>query len=155
MEVIHSVSKHLCAFLELMGGPTQLRFRFVFPWLSPHHWELVELIRGAKPEAEAAKLATQQRIRHADVMRVRNATARAQGAMFAIIGGVAGITEGATLLGTLEAARGAEEGALAAMDLLHGGEHRAWSTRAIQGPYWKPRGSMKAPPAFWLTTANY
>jgi hypothetical protein len=65
-------------------------------------------------------------------MRVRGATARLQSGMFAILGGVQGIVEGAPLLGTLSAAEGVEQAVVAGADLATGTEHRAWSAEAVQ-----------------------
>jgi A nuclease of the HNH/ENDO VII superfamily with conserved WHH len=104
----------------------------VWPWFSPAHWALVEIKRGSSPEQEAAKLAALERIRRADIMRVRQAMVRFQGGMFAIVGGAAGIAEGAPLLGTLEVAGGAEQTALAGAHVATGKERPAWSTSAIQ-----------------------
>lgn len=58
------------------GGVDTAHFGFVRPWLTAAHWELVEIIRGRPPEHEAAALAAREKIRHADVMRVRRATVR-------------------------------------------------------------------------------
>ena len=120
------------AFVRLArkdGGVDTARFRLVRPWFSPPHWEFVEIVSASTPQQEAAKLAAEEKIRHADVMRVRGAMVRAQGAMFAIVGG---ILEGAPLLGTLEAVAGAEQGVLAGKDLATGKVNRAWSTKAVQ-----------------------
>jgi hypothetical protein len=107
-------------------------FRFVWTGSEPEHWQLVEIVRGATPERKAAELAAREKIRHDDVMRVRSGINRGQGGMFAIVGGIGGIVEGAPLLGTLEALGGAEQVGLAGLDVATGKEHRAWSARAVQ-----------------------
>ncbi len=114
------------------GGVDTAHFRLVQPAFDTPHWEFVELNRGQAPEQGAAALAAREKIRHADVMRVRGASSRFQGGMFAVIGGINGIVEGAPMLGTLEVAGGAEQAALAGADLATGEEHRAWSARGIQ-----------------------
>ncbi|MGD9724272.1 MAG: HNH endonuclease [Pirellulales bacterium] len=118
------------------GGIDTAHLRFVSPWLwGGPHYELLGLKRGATPKQESEALKERQRIRHEDVMRVRGAINRAQSAIFAIVGGIEGIAEGAPLLGTLGVAAGAEEAGLAAKELATGKPQRAWSTQAIQAAF--------------------
>ncbi len=134
------------------GGVDTAHFRLVQPAFDTPHWEFVELNRGQAPEQGAAALAAREKIRHADVMRVRGASSRFQGGMFAIIGGINGIVEGAPMLGTLEVAGGAEQTALAGADLATGEEHRAWSRAAFK-PCWKPPASTQKRRGFSPITA--
>jgi hypothetical protein len=123
------------AFLPLHrkdGGVDTAHFRLIVPWFSPPHWELLEVKRGVTPAQESAALTQREKIRHADVMRVREGIARIQGGMFAVVGGIGGIMEGAPLLGTLEATGGAEQVGLGAAGIATGKEYDAPSARAIQ-----------------------
>jgi hypothetical protein len=126
---------YLEAFLPLHrldGGVDTAHFRSVRPWFAPPYWELLEVQYGVAQKDAAAAAAEREKIRHINLLRARLATARLQGSMFAIVGGIGGIVEGAPLLGTLEAAAGVEQGGLAVADLATGKEHEALSARAIQ-----------------------
>ena len=126
------------AFVRLKrrdGGVDSAQFHFVSPWFSAPHWEFVRLVQGAAPRAGSGQAGGARKDSPCRRDAHALATARLQGGMFAIIGGASGIVEGAPLLGTLEAASGGEQIALAGVDLATGKENRAWSTRAIQAAF--------------------